>query len=188
MRPAAFLDRDGTVIEHVHHLADPRLVSLIPMAADGIRMMQSMGYACVIITNQSVVGMGKLSLEGLGEIHDVMHRLLEEWGVKLDGVYYCTHAPGTSDRSVIEHADRKPGPGMLLRAAREMNLDLTRSWMLGDMKSDMLAGRNAGVKGTILVRTGKGSELDPADPSVDHVADNLLEAARLIGRSCSVMR
>jgi D-glycero-D-manno-heptose 1,7-bisphosphate phosphatase len=182
MRPAVFLDRDGTVIEHVHHLADPAKVALIPGAAEGIQLLQSHGFACVVVSNQSVVGMGLLTLEGLEEIHDVMHRMLADEKVKLDGVYFCPIAPASNDRSSIEHPDRKPGPGMLLRAARQMDLDVMRSWMIGDMQSDMLAGRNACCRGTILVRTGKGNELNPSDPAIDHVADNLLAAARWIIR------
>src|SRR5258707_1147651 len=91
-------------------------------------------------------------------------------------------APTTSDRTIIEHHDRKPGPGMLQKAAREMLLDLSRSWIIGDMHSDMLAGRNAGLRGTILVRTGQGDTVDHQDPAVDHVATDLLEASRLIAR------
>lgn len=181
MKPAAFLDRDGTIIEHVHHLADPAKVKLIPGAAQGIQLLQSHGFSCVIVSNQSVVGMGLLTLEGLEEIHNVMHRQLAEEKVRLDGIYFCPIAPASkSDRSSIEHPDRKPGPGMLLRAARELNLDISSSWMIGDMMSDMLAGRNANCRGTILVLTGKGNELNPSDPAIDHVADNLLEAARWI--------
>jgi D-glycero-D-manno-heptose 1,7-bisphosphate phosphatase len=183
-RAAVFLDRDGTVIELVHHLADPEQVRLIDGAVEAIRALQGLDYACVVVTNQSVVGRGKLSEEGLLKVHQRMDQLLHEKGVKLDGLYYCPVAPRqeAADRSAIEHPDRKPGPGMLLRAAREMLLDVGRSWMVGDMLSDTHAGRNAGCRGTVLVRTGAGESAPGDDPSVDFVANNLLEAARIIAR------
>jgi len=182
MRRAVFLDRDGTVIEHVHLLTQPSQVRLIAGAADAIKNLQASDYACIIVTNQSVIGRGLLTEKGLLKVHDEMHRQLAEHGVRLDGIFFCPAAPSTSDRTVIEHPDRKPGPGMLQRAAREMLLDLGRSWIVGDMHSDMLAGRNAGLRGTILVRTGQGDRVDPNDPSVDYVATDLLEASRLIAR------
>ncbi|HEV8607755.1 MAG TPA: HAD family hydrolase [Tepidisphaeraceae bacterium] len=182
MRPAVFLDRDGTVIEHVHLLTEPSQVRLIPGAADAIRNLQALDYACIIVTNQSVIGRGLLSEAGLTLVHNEMHRQLAGHGVRLDGVFFCPAAPTTTDRTVIEHHDRKPGPGMLQKASRELLLDLTRSWIVGDMHSDMLAGRNAGLRGTILVRTGQGDKVDPNDPSVDYAATDLLEASRLIAR------
>ena len=182
MRRAVFLDRDGTLIEHVHLLTQPRQVRLLPGAADAIRNLQSLDYACIIVTNQSVIGRGMLTEAGLTQVHDEMHRQLAAHNVRLDGVFFCPEAPTNSDRTIIEHHDRKPGPGMLLRAAREMLLDLSRSWIIGDMHSDMLAGRNARLRGTILVRTGQGEAVDPNDPAVDYVATDLLEASRLIAR------
>ena len=182
MRRAVFLDRDGTVIEHVHLLTQPQQVKLIPGAADAIRNLQSLDYACVIITNQSVIGRGLLTEKGLDDVHNEMHRQLAQHKVRLDGIFFCPEAPTTNDRTIIQHPDRKPGPGMLQRAAREMLLDLSRSWIIGDMQSDMLAGRNAKLGGTILVRTGQGHAVDPNDPSVDYVATDLLEASRLIAR------
>jgi D-glycero-D-manno-heptose 1,7-bisphosphate phosphatase len=182
VRPAAFLDRDGTIIEHVHHLNEPGQVRLLPRAAEGIRVLQSMDYACVVVTNQSAVGRGLLTLARLDEIHAEMARQLWAEGVRVDGIYYCPVAPVSSDRSIVEHPDRKPAPGMLLRAAAEMLLDLPRSWMVGDLVSDMLAGRNADVRGTILVRTGQGESVPAGHPAVDFIADDLLAAAQLVAR------
>lgn len=177
MRPAVFLDRDGTLIEHVHHLADPARVRLIEGAAEAVRLLGEHGYACVVVTNQSVVGRGLLTLEGLSEIHAEMHRQLAEKDARLDGLYYCPLAPGVGDRSTIEHEDRKPGPGMVLRAAREMELDVGRSWMVGDMLSDLLCGRNSGCRGSILVRTGQGGAVPADHETVDHVASDVWAAA-----------
>lgn len=183
MKPAVFLDRDGTLIEHVHYLTDPADVRLVEGAAEAIRSLQENGYACVVVTNQSAIGRGMLDEEGLERIHAVMNAQLAERGVRLDGIYFCPVVPGVDDRSVVEHPDRKPGPGMLLTAARELDLDLSRSWTVGDSLSDMVAGRNAGCAGSILVLTGAGREVDPSDESVTHVAADLRAAAdRILGR------
>ena len=182
MKPAVFLDRDGTVIEQVHYLTEPDEVVLYEGAAEAIRSLREAGYACVIATNQSVIGRGMLSEAGLEAVHDRMCRLFEASGARFDGVYACPVAPAQRDKTVIEHPDRKPGPGMLRRAAEELDLDLPRSWMVGDMISDLLAGRNAGCRGNILVRTGHGHTVDPSDPAVDHVVDDLPAAAQLIQR------
>lgn len=179
-RPAVFLDRDGTVIRHVPYLVDPADVTLVDGAAESIASLQRAGYACVITTNQSVVGRGMLSEEGLAEVHRVMHDQLAEHGVSLDGLYYAPQAPTQGDPTVIEHPDRKPGPGMLRRAAGELGLDVGRSWMVGDSLKDTHAGRNAGVRGTVLVLTGEGVKVDRADPSIDHVADDLPGAVAFI--------
>jgi len=177
MKPAVFLDRDGTVIEHVHHLADPDRVALIDRAAEAIARLQAAGYACVIVTNQSVVGRGMLTIGGLDEIHQVMDRQLAAHGVQHDGLYYCPEPPrGSGDQTTIEHPDRKPGPGMLQRAARELDLDLAASWMIGDALSDILAGQNAGCRGSILVLTGRGAEVDREHPAIMHVAEDLFRA------------
>jgi len=177
MTPAAFLDRDGTIIENVHHLADPALVRLIPGAAQGIERLRQSGYACVVVSNQSAVGRGLLTLETLDLIHQEMCRQLAEQGAQIDGWYFCPEAPTTADRTQMDHPDRKPAPGMLLRAAKELGLDLNQSWMIGDMVSDVLAGQNADCKGTILVKTGYGAQQSEAHALASHVADDLLQAS-----------
>jgi D-glycero-D-manno-heptose 1,7-bisphosphate phosphatase len=154
-RPAVFLDRDGTLIEHVHYLSDPAAVRLLPGAPDALRRLRDAGYALVLVTNQSAIGRGLLSVGTLDAIHDAMNRQLAEHDVALDAIYFCPEAPSKDgDRTTIDHPDRKPAPGMLLRAAADLDLDLARSWMIGDMISDALAGRHAGCRGSILVRTG----------------------------------
>ena len=96
MRPAVFLDRDGTVIEHVHLLTQPSQVKLIPGAADAIRNLQALDYACIIVTNQSVIGRGLLTEAGLADVHNEMHRQLAQHNVRLDGVFFCPAAPTTA--------------------------------------------------------------------------------------------
>ena len=101
----------------------------------------------MLVTNQSAIGRGMLTEDRLDLIHDEMNRQLAAAGAALDAIYYCPEAPAGDDRTVVEHPDRKPGPGMLLRAAAELGLDLGASWMVGDMISDVLAGLNAGCRG-----------------------------------------
>ena len=181
MKPAVFLDRDGTIIEHVHYLDDPKHVRLLPGAAEAIRALRAAGFVCVMVTNQSAIGRGRLTARRLEQVHDEVFVQLRRQRAELDGVYFCPVVPATDDRTVVEHPDRKPGPGMLLRAARELNLDVSRSWMVGDALSDVCAGRNAGCLGTILVRTGVGAAAAVAvDGAADHVVDDLSEAAGLI--------
>jgi D-glycero-D-manno-heptose 1,7-bisphosphate phosphatase len=181
MRPAVFLDRDGTLIELVHHLSLPSEVRLLPSAGPAVRSLRDRGYACVVVSNQSAIGRGKLTEAGLGEVHAELVRQLFEVGAELDGFYFSPLKPTVEDPTVIEHPDRKPGPGMLRRAASELGLDLGSSWMVGDAVSDILAGKNAGCKATILVRTGYGSRLAAEHAGhVEHVVDDVGSAARLI--------
>jgi D,D-heptose 1,7-bisphosphate phosphatase len=154
LRPAVFLDRDGTLIVERSYITRPDQVHLLPGAAEAIQQLRRSGFACVVVTNQSAVGKGMITVAELGHIHVEMLRQLREAGAELDGIYYCPFSPSDKDRTRSEHPDRKPAPGMLLRAARELGLDLSASWMVGDMVSDVLAGRNAGCRGSILVRTG----------------------------------
>jgi D,D-heptose 1,7-bisphosphate phosphatase len=182
-RPAVFLDRDGTLIEQVHYLSDPGLVRLLPGAGETLRRLREAGFATVLVTNQSAIGRGLLTESRLHLIHDEMNRQLAAEETAIDAIYFCPEAPTAADRTVIEHGDRKPGPGMLLRAAAEMGLDLGASWMVGDMISDVLAGINAGCRGSILVRTGKGLSRGEEALGLEsqyQVADDLLAAVGLI--------
>jgi len=180
MRPAVFLDRDGTVIQHVHHLNRVEDVALIPGAAAALRALRERGYACVIITNQSVIGRGLLDFPGLDRIHARMNALLAEEGASVDGIYVSPHVPVTSDQSVIEHPDRKPGPGLLLRAAKELELDIPASYMLGDSLSDLLAGENAGCRESILVLTGYGEKTKKAQGERFRAAQSIVEGVEFI--------
>jgi D-glycero-D-manno-heptose 1,7-bisphosphate phosphatase len=180
-RPAVFLDRDGTIIEHVHYLRDPADVRLLPGAAEAVRRLRDAGFARVVVTNQSAIGRGMLTEERLAEIHAEMNHQLAAEGEAIDAIYHCSVAPSSDDPAALEHPDRKPGPGMLLRAAAELGLDLGASWMVGDMISDVLAGVNAGCRGSILVRSGKPLVDLEAAAGVDYdVAADLLAAAERI--------
>ncbi len=175
-RKAAFLDRDGTIIELVHHLTDPADVQLIDGAGQAIRRLRDAGWKVIVITNQSVIGRGKLTEAGLADVHKVMAAQLAAHGAQVDGLYFCPLAPAQKDQRVIEDPMRKPGPGMLLEAARDHGLALARSWMVGDSLSDMLAGRNAGCR-SLVVRTGYGNRVET---DFDAEAASLAEAVDLI--------
>ena len=170
-RPAVFLDRDGTLIEERSYPSHPDQVRLLSGAAAAVERLREAGYACVVVTNQSGVGRGLLTLAQMHAVNDEMHRQLRSAGTQVDGLYFCTLAPQSKDKTVIEHPDRKPGPGMLLQAARELNLDLAASWVVGDSVSDILAGRHARCRGAILVRTGH----------------DLQEALRILGNDVVVL-
>jgi D,D-heptose 1,7-bisphosphate phosphatase len=158
-RPAVFLDRDGTVIEHVHYLSDPAAVRLLPGAAEALTRLRRAGFACVLVTNQSAIGRGMITDDRLHQIHVEMNRQLAAQGAALDGIYYCPDVPTDGGRTVVENHNRKPGPGMLLQAAAELGLDLGTSWMVGDLISDVLAGLNAGCR-SILVASGQALSSD----------------------------
>jgi D-glycero-D-manno-heptose 1,7-bisphosphate phosphatase len=185
-RPAVFLDRDGTIIREVHYIAHPQQVELLPGAASAIASLRDAGFACIMVSNQSGVGRGMVSQTAMWQVQAEVSRQLQASGTQLDGVDFCPIAPAAETdsaadrRSRIDHPDRKPAPGMLLRAAKEHNLDLSRSWMIGDMLSDVLAGKNAGCRGTIHVQTGHGSKELQASKEATYAARDLAEAARWV--------
>lgn len=147
-KPALFLDRDGTVIENVPYLNDPARVSLIPGAREAIAVFRAAGYAVIIVTNQSGVARGLVSPK---QYRTVEAAVIEALGRELvDATYACPFHPG--------HPWRKPEPGMLLAAARDLVLSLAGSVMVGDTLADMKAGAAAGVGTIVHVRTGHGSD------------------------------
>ncbi|MFE2062787.1 D-glycero-alpha-D-manno-heptose-1,7-bisphosphate 7-phosphatase [Streptomyces sp. NPDC059467] len=150
-RPAVFLDRDGTLIRDVPHLGDPRRVELLPGTGRALRRLTAAGFVTVLVTNQSAIGRGLIDETAYRAVGAALDTLLADEGCRLDASYFCPEVPRGSDRTVIEHPDRKPGPGMLLRAAADLGLDLAASWMVGDMVSDVLAGLHAGCRGAVLV-------------------------------------
>ncbi len=168
------------MIEHVHHLHRREDVALIPGAAAAIARLRAAGFLCVVVTNQSVVGRGMLDLSGLGAIHERMNEQLAAAGAQLDGIYYCTEVPTTSDQTVVDHPDRKPGPGMLLRAAQDMGISLRDSWMMGDSLSDLCAGQNAGCRESLLVLTGYGEKTHATQDGAFRAFPSIREAAAAI--------
>jgi D-glycero-D-manno-heptose 1,7-bisphosphate phosphatase len=174
VRPAVFLDRDGTLNEETGYLHKPEDVVLFPGSVEAIAKLNARGIPVIVVTNQAGIGRGKY---GWGEFQAVMERiagLLGTGHAHMDGVYAAAHhAKGIGEYAHPDHPDRKPNPGMLLRAAEEHGLDLSRSWMIGDKAIDLEAGRNAGCH-VALVLTGYGKEVDPT--GADLVARDLAEA------------
>ena len=174
-RPAVFLDRDGTLIEEAHYLADPDRVSLMPGAAAALQSLRGAGYVLVLVTNQSGIARG---LYSAADYHAVAERLVEvlrEEGVAMEGTYYCMHHPDYSGPCDC----RKPATGMYERAARELGLDPAASWYVGDKVTDVLPAASLGGKG-ILVRTGYGRDHEDHLPHGVVAVDDLGEAASLI--------
>ena len=181
---AVFLDRDGTIIVEVGHLDDVYKLALIDGATEGMVRLREAGFKIVIVTNQSVIARGRISESKLGQIHMALAEALSAEGTRFDAIYYCPHHPQEGGGKYTLSCDcRKPKPGMLLQASRELEIDLQRSYMVGDKLSDLAAGRAAGCR-EILVRTGYGRQsetsLDGSTPTPEYVADDLLEAAKWI--------
>lgn len=155
MVPAVFLDRDGVLIEDsgYPHL-DEHLI-LIPGAAEAVRRLNALGYLIVIVTNQSGVARGLFSEDRMHRFNDMLVRKLASMGARIGAVYACPfHAEAQDERyRHPDHPDRKPNPGMILRAAADHDLDLSRSFMIGDRQSDLEAARRAGISG-FLFETG----------------------------------
>ena len=166
-KPCVFLDRDGTVIAEKHYLHDPDEVELLPGAVAGLAAFRHQGFALVLITNQSGVERGMYTREDVAAVHARLGALLALAGVSLDGIYYCPHRP---DQLC---ACRKPSPGLLRQAARELNLDMSRSVMIGDKPCDIAAGQACDLL-TVLVTTGYG-EAGATNP--DATVADLAQAA-----------
>lgn len=156
LRPALFLDRDGTLIEHVHYISLAADVRPIPDAVTAVRAANAAGWAVVIVTNQSGVDRGYFGWADVAAVQARVYDLLGAAGAVIDAAYACGHAP--PDAGGPAHSPyRKPAPGMLLRARDDLGLDLARSWIAGDGAHDLAAGRAAGLRGGWLVPTGYGA-------------------------------
>jgi D-glycero-D-manno-heptose 1,7-bisphosphate phosphatase len=173
-----FLDRDGTLNEEVGYLCRPEDVVLIPGAREAVARLNARGIPVLVVTNQAGIGRGKYGWDDFQAVMDRIKALLVLGGAHLDGVYAAAHHPkGLGDYAHPDHPDRKPNPGMLLRAAQEHGIDLSRSWMIGDKALDLEAGRNAGCR-VALVRTGYGRQVDAS--RADLVAEDLAAAVERI--------
>jgi D-glycero-D-manno-heptose 1,7-bisphosphate phosphatase len=179
MRPAVFLDRDGTIVEDVGYLDRAEHIALYPWTADALRLLARAGFALIVVTNQSGVARGLFPESRVRDVHAALDRRLVSGGARLDAYYYCPHYPEGSDAAYRRECDcRKPRPGMILQAAREHDLDLSRSFVVGDKWSDVALAGRVGARG-VLVRTGSGSleaTLPPpsgvrADAIVAHLAE-----------------
>jgi D,D-heptose 1,7-bisphosphate phosphatase len=175
LRPAVFLDRDGTIIEEVRYLADPEGVALLPGALEALTLLRDAGFALVVVTNQSGIARGLYGVEDYEAVAQRLVELLAAQGITLDGTHFCPHHPDISGDCFC----RKPATGMFRAAVEELGLDSARSFFIGDRIRDLLPAFELGGEG-VLVRTGYGSEEESALPEVFQIADDLLDATRWI--------
>jgi D,D-heptose 1,7-bisphosphate phosphatase len=185
---AVFLDRDGTINEEVGYLDSLDKLKIIPGAYEAIRLINESGMKVVVISNQAGVARGLFTEDFVKITHEYLQIALRQEGAYIDKFYYCPHHPNEGIEPYRQVCNcRKPATGMLLQAARDLNIDLIRSYLVGDRFNDMEAGKKIGVRG-ILVKTGFGQGLlqddgpDEATPEnkPDFIAADILEAVRWI--------
>jgi histidinol-phosphate phosphatase family protein len=167
---AVFLDRDGTMAKDVRYCSRPEDFALFPNTANAIKLLNEHGFKVIVITNQSGIARGYFTEETLARIHEKMKKELAQEGAFVDAIYYCPHHPANGCDC------RKPKPKLVLQAAKEHNIDLEHSFIVGDLQMDVDLGRAVGCK-TILVEDTLSGEAKP-----DFMASDLLEAARTILR------
>lgn len=185
MKRAVFLDRDGNVCEDVGYLGDPSKLVVFPYAAEAVRRLNESSMLAILVTNQSGVARGLFGEDAVLQVHDRLERELARGGARLDGIYYCPHHPTIGQPPYRLSCEcRKPRPGMLVRAAADHDIDLSKSFVVGDKYSDVRLAHEAGAR-AVLVRTGYGRgewEYDratwPRQP--EHVAETLEDAVEWI--------
>lgn len=180
-QPAVFLDRDDTLVIDSGFIDHPDKVKLVPGAIEAVRRLRDAGYKVVVASNQSGVARGLFDEPRLAAIHDRLQSLLGEGDARLDGIYHCPYLEGP--QAVVDafrqKSDlRKPAPGMLRKAARDMDLDLARSWMIGDSARDIQAGQAAGCRTILLARSPASANVNGVTPGF--VVSSLLEAVRIV--------
>ena len=183
---AIFLDRDDTLIDDPGYINSPEQVKLLDGVPEALIQLKSLGYKLIVVTNQSAVAHGIVTEKVLGEIHERLEQLLADKNAFLDRIYYCPYHPeGVVPKYCKESNSRKPGPGMLLKAADEMDIDLGQSWCIGNSSRDIEAGLRAGCK-TILIDMPPAHQKQPsssmslAGVNPDYKAVNIKEAVNIV--------
>lgn len=185
---AVFLDRDGTINKYVGFLRDIDEFESKPGVADAIKKINASGYLAIVTTNQPVIARGEVSFKELDEIHNKMETLLGLEGAYLDDIYFCPHHPHRGYEGEIPELKfdcecRKPKPGMLIKAAEDFNIDLTRSWIVGDGEHDVKAGKNADCK-TCLIIGDRSDSKRGCDFGQDMTCESLTEfVEKVMGRN-----
>ncbi len=184
-RPAVFIDRDGTLCDEVGYLDHLSRFRLFPYAVDAVRLLNEAGFLAVVVTNQAGVARGYFPESFVHEVHEVLRERMAEGDARLDALYYCPHHPEAGSPPYRQSCEcRKPKPGMLHRAFRELGADLRRSYVIGDRYHDVEMAWAVGARG-VFVRTGHGAgELLHKSASwkrpPDRIADDLLQAVEQI--------
>jgi D,D-heptose 1,7-bisphosphate phosphatase len=179
---AVFMDRDGTINQEVGYLSRLEELELFPETYNAVRLINESGMKAIIVTNQSGVGRGFFDETFVDAVHGLINEMLKEKGAFIDRFYFCPHHPVYGKGLYKIDCDcRKPKPGLLLRAAEELEIDLDRSYMVGDMVKDLQAGHNAGVEKALLVKTGYGRNVVEAGRAA-YVARHILDAVTWIMR------
>ena len=181
MNKAVFLDRDGTIIEDVGYISSPSQINFIPGSIEAIKKLNEAGYKVVVITNQAGVARGITTEVMVQTVDKVLHRKILSGGAHLDGIYYCPHHPEHGVYPYKQNCEcRKPHTGLIKKATKDHQIDLSQSFMIGDKTSDVEAGKKAGVK-TVFVLTGHGAkEVDELTQKPDYIAQNLAEAVKWV--------
>ncbi len=184
-KPAVFLDRDGTINEQMGYINHRDRFVMLPGAAEAIRLLNTNGFLAVVASNQSGVARGYFPPELVREIHVRMEKMLEENGARLDGIFFCPHHPrGSVPEYSVKCDCRKPGTGLIAQACRKLDIDMTRSVVVGDRCQDLEMARRAGLEG-VLVLTGYGRGereflLPGSSARAAYVAEDLLRAVQWI--------
>lgn len=184
---AVFLDRDGTINEDPGYLGDPELVKLFPDAGKALSILKnSLNFKLIVISNQSGVARGLITEEDVISVNKKINELLAPFDAEIDAFYYCPYHPDFNTEEDCKC--RKPSPMLVYKAAEDMNIDLTGSYLIGDTAADIMCGKNAGLK-TILVLSGYGNEsfsiLQKQNNFPSFVASNILEACNYIQKDIS---
>jgi histidinol-phosphate phosphatase family protein len=181
LRPAVFLDKDGTLIDDVPYNVDPLRVTLARGAGGALRELKAHGFSLIVVSNQPGVALGRFPLEALATVERRIQELLADSSVGIDAFYYCPHLPQSANvRYAVRCLCRKPQPGLLRQAAHELEVDLEQSWLIGDILDDVEAGNRAACR-TVLVDNGNETEWRlGAHRRPLHFARSLRQAARLI--------
>jgi D-glycero-D-manno-heptose 1,7-bisphosphate phosphatase len=184
MNRAVFMDRDGTVSEEVGYINHPSRFRVFPYSASAVKLLNENGWLAIVVTNQAGVARGYFPEEMISVVHDRLSRELHSHGAHLDAIYYCAHHPSAGEPPYRCNCDcRKPKPGLILKAANELNIDLTQSWMVGDRYGDIELAHNAGIKSALVLSGyGRGEWEQKAQwqhqPAI--VADDLLAVIETI--------